>query len=146
MWDSLDRCPDTPRGTKVDTDGCPVKAPSLFEPGQQALVLEGVNFESDSAVLLPSSLVVLDRVATSLKDWPEVRVEVAGHTDSTNTVVHNQKLSDRRAESVRNYLIGQGVAAARLTAKGYGEGTPIANNATKEGRAKNRRVELRKLN
>jgi len=148
VWDGIDRCPDTPRGAKVNATGCTevAQAPALFEPGKKTLVLEGVNFESDSAVLLPSSLVVLDRVAASLKAWPDVQVEVAGHTDSTNTTVHNQKLSGRRADSVRNYLIGQGVAASRLVAKGYGEGIPVADNKTKEGRKLNRRVELRKLN
>lgn len=148
VWDGIDRCPDTPRGAKVNATGCTevAQVPALFEPGKKTLVLEGVNFESDSAVLLPSSLVVLDRVAASLKAWPDVQVEVGGHTDSTNTTAHNQKLSGRRADSVRNYLIGQGVAASRLVAKGYGEGSPISDNKTKEGRKLNRRVELRKLN
>jgi OOP family OmpA-OmpF porin len=144
--DGIDRCPNTPKGTKVDQFGCPeAKAPALFGAGQKALVLEGVNFASDSANLLPPALVVLDRVAASLKAWPDVRVEVAGHTDSTNTEAYNQKLSERRAETVRNYLISQGVAAAQLTAKGYGESMPIADNGTREGRQRNRRVELRTL-
>ena len=146
VWDGIDRCPDTPRGTKVDVAGCPVQAPTLFEAGKKVLVLEGVSFESDRAVLVDASRAVLDRVAISLKDWPDVRVEVAGHTDSTNTAAHNQKLSEQRAEAVRAYLIGQGVAADQLTAKGYGESSPIADNATPAGRKVNRRVELQKLN
>ncbi|HUK12057.1 MAG TPA: OmpA family protein [Thermoanaerobaculaceae bacterium] len=145
--DGIDRCPDTPRGAKVDAHGCPEapKAAPLFEPGQKALVLEGVSFDSDKATLLPASQVVLDRVAASLAAWPDVRVEVAGFTDSTNTVKHNAKLSQRRAEAVRDYLTSKGVAPGRLVAKGYGESNPIADNKTKEGRAKNRRVELRRL-
>jgi len=85
---------------------------------------------------------VLDKVVESLKAWPEVQVEIAGHTDSTNTKAHNQKLSERRAASVKSYLVGRGVAAGRMTAKGYGESRPVADNNTEEGRAINRRVEF----
>lgn len=123
-----------------------VAAAPAIAPVPKALVLEGVNFESDSATLLASSLAVLDRVAALLKDWPDVRVEVAGYTDSTNTETYNQRLSERRAEAVRSYLMSVGVAADRLTAMGYGESSPIADNGTKDGRQKNRRVELHRLN
>jgi OOP family OmpA-OmpF porin len=146
VWDGIDRCPNTPRAVKVDEFGCEVKAAPAIAPVPKALVLEGVNFESDSATLLSSSLAVLDRVAAMLKDWPDVRVEVAGYTDSTNTDAYNQKLSERRAEAVRSYLVSQGVAADRLTAMGYGESSPVADNGTKDGRLKNRRVELHRLN
>ncbi|MCU0290391.1 MAG: OmpA family protein [Thermoanaerobaculaceae bacterium] len=145
VLDGTDRCPDTPHGAKVDTSGCPVQAPALFEPDKKVLVLDGVSFESDSAVLVETSRSVLDRVAASLKDWPEVRVEVAGHTDATNTSAHNQKLSEQRAEAVRTYLVDRGIPPAQLTARGYGEGSPIADNATPAGRKVNRRVELRRL-
>lgn len=148
VWDGLDRCPDTPRGEKVDESGCPLpkpKAAPLFEAEKKTLVLEGVTFESDEATLLPGSMVVLDRVAVSLADWPEVRVEIGGHTDSTNTDAHNLALSQRRAEAVRDYLIHKGTDGSRLTARGYGEKSPIADNTSKEGRAKNRRVELTKI-
>ena len=146
VWDGIDRCPNTPKGVKVDEFGCEVKAAPAIAPVPKTLTLEGVNFESDSATLLPSSLAVLDRAAALLKDWPDVRVEVAGYTDSMNTEAYNQKLSERRAEAVRSYLMSQGVAADRLTAKGYGESSPIADNGTKDGRQKNRRVELHRLN
>jgi OOP family OmpA-OmpF porin len=148
VWDGLDRCPDTPRGEKVDENGCPLakpKAPPLFEAEKKTLVLEGVNFESDKATLLPESLVILDSVAASLTDWPEVRVEIGGHTDSTNTDAHNMALSDRRAEAVREYLIQKGIDASRLRAKGYGEKSHITENKTQQGRAKNRRVELTRI-
>ncbi len=152
VFDGLDRCPDTPRGTKVDAHGCPVevaeekpKPAPLFEQGRKTLVLEGVNFETNRAELLPESKARLDRVAESLKAFPEVRVEIQGHTDSTGSAARNKALSQQRADSVRAYLVQKGVAADRLKAKGYGPSQPIADNKTAEGRAKNRRVELKRL-
>ena len=145
VFDGIDRCPDTPPGTKVDAWGCPLKRKALFEEKKKTLVLEGVNFRFDSAELTNESSAILDDVAASLKDWPEVRVEVGGHTDSMGEDAYNQSLSERRAGAVRDYLISKGIAADRLTARGYGESQPISDNATAEGRAKNRRVELTKL-
>ncbi|MBP7148551.1 MAG: OmpA family protein [Acidobacteria bacterium] len=147
VTDDKDRCPDTPRGTKVDANGCPEqkKEAPLFTPEKRTLVLEGVYFDTDKATLKPESVTVLDRVAASLRDWPEVRVEVGGHTDSRGSNSHNQKLSEARAQAVRDYLVDKGIDASRITAKGYGEGSPIDNNNTEEGRQKNRRVELKSL-
>jgi len=116
----------------------------LFEKGKESLTLEGVNFITDSAELTSGSKRVLNRVAQSLKEWSEVDVEIEGHTDSVADDAYNMDLSQRRAESVRAYLISRGVSASRLTAKGYGETRPVASNDTPEGRARNRRVELRK--
>ncbi len=140
--DPDDRCPNTARGEQVDARGCPV----LFEPGETRLVLEGVNFELNSAELTPNARNILDRVAESLVANPDVRVEISGYTDSTGARAYNVDLSQRRAESVRTYLIGKDVAADRMVAKGYGPDDPVASNTTREGRAKNRRVELRRLN
>jgi OOP family OmpA-OmpF porin len=109
-------------------------------------VLEGVNFATNKAELTPESRAVLDRVAISLQAYPEIRVEVAGHTDNKGARALNVRLSQKRAESVRDYLIGKGVAADRLVAKGYGPDAPLATNDTDEGRAQNRRTELNKLN
>ena len=89
---------------------------------------------------------MLDRVAASLADWPDVRVEVGGHTDSTGSSEYNANLSLRRAEAVRDYLVSRGVLRSRMTVRGYGEAIPISDNTTSEGRARNRRVELSKLN
>jgi outer membrane protein OmpA-like peptidoglycan-associated protein len=124
------------------TIGCPgrglLDAPCIVE----TQVLEGVNFDFDKATLRPESHAILDKAAATLKKQGKTKVKVAGHTDSRGSDSYNLKLSQRRAETVRNYLIKKGVAADRLTAKGYGESRPIADNATKEGRFKNRRVEL----
>lgn len=143
--DGLDRCPDTPRGDKVDANGCSEKAPEPLA-GKASLVLEGVNFETNLAILTSSSLHILDGVVRSLKDWPEVNVEVDGHTDSSGASNFNKKLSQARADAVKNYLVSKGIDPARLTAKGYGSSRPLVDNKTPEGRAQNRRVELTRTN
>jgi outer membrane protein OmpA-like peptidoglycan-associated protein len=139
--DALDKCPNTAPGTEVDAVGCTV----LFKEGKP-LVLQGVNFQTGKSVLLPQSGVVLDRVAESLVANPAVMIEVGGHTDITGSKLANVRLSQARAIAVRQYLIGKGVAASRITARGYAATRPVASNATAEGRAENRRVELTKTN
>jgi OOP family OmpA-OmpF porin len=139
VFDGLDLCPETPIGVPVDAKGCP----ALFEKGE--LVLEGVSFKSGSDQLTDESRVVLDEVAESLKAWPDVKVEIGGYTDSQGAAAGNLALSQKRAESVRRYLVAAGVSAFQLEAKGYGEANPIADNGTAEGRAQNRRVELKRL-
>jgi outer membrane protein OmpA-like peptidoglycan-associated protein len=143
VTDDMDRCPNTPRGTKVDANGCPPVVP-LFEEGKKTLVLEGVNFEYNKSVLTAEAKTVLDRTAQAIKDNPGFNIEIGGHTDSRGKDLYNLKLSADRARSVLRYLLDKGVDPARLTAKGYGETKPIADNNTDEGRAKNRRVELTK--
>jgi outer membrane protein OmpA-like peptidoglycan-associated protein len=108
-------------------------------------VLERVFFDTDRATLKPESADTLDKVAASLKDFPDVKIQVAGHTDNTGSDAHNMKLSEARAKSVMDYLVSKGVSPAMLSAKGYGETEPIADNNTKEGRAQNRRVGLRRV-
>ena len=132
--DRLDKCPDTPPGLEVDADGCAL--PTVIS-------LEGVNFRTNSAELLDGADEVLDVQAATLDDNVDVLIEVAGHTDSVGDAGYNEQLSQRRAEAVRDYLVSKGVAAERITAVGYGESEPIASNDTAEGRAENRRVELR---
>jgi len=145
VYDGIDYCPDTPADRKVDSRGCPEGLkPDVFE-GKKKLVLEGVNFETNSAKLTPDSLKILDRVVLALQDWPHVRVEIGGHTDSIGSDSHNLSLSQARADSVRDYLVSQGIDDSRLVAKGYGETDPIDDNKTSEGRARNRRVELTKI-
>jgi outer membrane protein OmpA-like peptidoglycan-associated protein len=142
VTDDKDRCPNTPAGVKVDAEGCQV----LFEPTRKTLILEGVNFETGKAELTPESQTILDGVAASLVANDEIKVQVGGHTDNTGSAAVNKRLSAARAQAVRVYLISKGVAAARLTAVGFGPSKPIASNKTAAGRAQNRRVELTRLN
>jgi OOP family OmpA-OmpF porin len=107
------------------------------------VVLKGVNFDTAKATLTADSRATLDEVVASLTANPPVKVEIGGHTDSRSSDAYNQKLSEARATSVVGYLVAHGVAADRLTAAGYGESQPIADNATAEGRLQNRRVELK---
>jgi OOP family OmpA-OmpF porin len=133
----LDGCPNTRANAPVDARGCEI--PSTVE-------LRGVNFASNSDRLLSGAEKVLDGAIAWLKKNPHLAVEVAGHTDSDGAAAPNLALSERRAFTVRDYLIGGGISASRLTARGYGEAEPIADNGTREGKAENRRVELRILN
>jgi OOP family OmpA-OmpF porin len=135
--DRVDRCSATPSGVKVDAQGCELKT---------AFVLNGVTFATASAELIGDSRRMLDEVRDTLQLHPEIKVEVAGYTDSRGSRKYNVGLSQRRAEAVLDYLVGQGISADRLTAKGYGPDKPIADNATSAGRAVNRRVEMHILN
>jgi OOP family OmpA-OmpF porin len=116
----------------------PPRRPAAVLP--KPLNLQGGYFELDSATLTASSHGVLDSAAADLAAHPELKVELQGHTDSSGSDAHNLDLSQRRAESVRDYLISRGVAAAQVTAMGYGEAQPIADDSTPAGRALNRRV------
>jgi outer membrane protein OmpA-like peptidoglycan-associated protein len=142
VMDNVDACANTARGTPVDARGCA----RIFEEGRTTLVLEGVNFNTGSAVLTEGAKVVLDKMAEALNGAPDVNIEVQGHTDNTGSLAVNTRLSGLRAESVRAYLVSKGVNAARLTAKGYGPTVPIADNTTAAGRTQNRRVELKRTN
>lgn len=129
--DCVDTCPGTMSGSKVDGSGCPL-----------SLELKGVNFQYDSAELTLNAMSILDRVAENLIAYPQKNdIEVRGHTSSEGTHKHNMRLSQRRSQSVVDYLKMKGVTN-RLTAHGFGPDMPIADNSTEEGREKNRRVEL----
>ena len=106
------------------------------------ITMKNVFFETDKADLLAASSAELDRVVQLLKDHPELKLEIAGHTDSTGSETHNNQLAKNRAEAVVAYLTSHGIAVERLSAVGYGSSKPIATNATEEGRAQNRRVEF----
>ena len=134
--DSRDECPNTPPNTEVDNFGCPF--PTIIK-------LPEVNFRTNSAMLLDGAGAALAAAAATLIQNPGLQVEVAGHTDSQGDAGYNRKLSQQRAESVRQYLITAGVDEHRISARGYGEDEPIADNSTPEGMAQNRRVELRVL-
>lgn len=119
----------------------------LFEKVQAPAlgVFKDIKFEVDKAILMASSYGILDEIVTILKQHPYLSVEIQGHTDSTASENYNMELSQRRAMTVLKYLESMGIAASRMTAKGYGEGSPIDTNATPEGKANNRRVELKPL-
>ncbi|MBC7449262.1 MAG: OmpA family protein [Hymenobacteraceae bacterium] len=120
----------------------PVLAPLPVPKKGQAVRLDNVYFTSDAARLLPASAPALDQLADLLTANATWAITIAGHTDNTNTDAHNLLLSHLRAESVRQYLIGKGIAPVRLKAAGYGDTKPVADNRTPQGREKNRRVEF----
>jgi OOP family OmpA-OmpF porin len=129
--DQKDKCPGTPAGLMVDKNGCPI-----------SLTL-AIEFDVDKSDIKPRYHGELKRGADFIRKYAASRILIAGHTDSTASDAYNLALSRRRAESVRNYLIANfGIKAGRLEAKGYGETFPIADNASAEGRQRNRRVEL----
>ncbi len=132
--DYKDKCPGTPAGIKVDAVGCPV-------PIKEKVSIElKVEFALNSSVVKDVYAGHIQKVANFLKAYPDTMAEIAGHTDSTGAESYNLKLSQRRAENVMKYLIGKGINPSRLKAAGYGESMPVADNSTKEGRQKNRRV------
>jgi len=134
VLNELDKCPGTPPSFKVDVVGCMV---------EQTVALQNVNFEFDSDQLTAGAKTLLDGIAESLLAQTSVKVLVTGHTDALGPQSYNLQLSQRRAKSVMAYLVGKSVDAARISAEGEGEFSPIASNETEEGRAQNRRVEFK---
>lgn len=134
--DSRDRCPDTPRGLRVDANGCVIV--------NQSIELRGVTFELNQARLTPNAQTVLTEVARAFTGQPSLRVEIAGHTDSSGSASYNMNLSQRRADSVRTYLLSHGASEAQLSARGYGESQLlISPEKSEDDRERNRRVEFR---
>jgi len=143
--DTADKCPNKPEtfnGYK-DEDGCPDKKPTppFVEKGKK-VIFKGITFAPGKATLTEEAKRVLDKVYESLRDNPTIRVEIRGFTDSIGSAAANLNLSQRRADAVKDYLVKKGIKFDRLNAIGYGEANPIASNKTKEGRAKNRRIEF----
>ncbi|MGQ0529825.1 MAG: OmpA family protein [Panacagrimonas sp.] len=154
--DHLDECPNTPPGLKVLPNGCALVGDCRKpRPGEavdangcaldQRFVLRGVKFEFDSDKLTKAAELILNDVADTMAAYPDVSVEVQGHTDSLGTDAYNLGLSERRSNSVKRYLAGRGIVSNRMTPVGYGESQPIATNETPEGQEENRRVEFRVL-
>jgi len=130
--DYLDKCGNTPAGSTVDAQGCP-----------ERIVVRDLNFASNSTVLNAESRASLDRVLLGIRDNPAIsQVTVTGHTDSQGSADYNRSLSERRAKAVADYLREQGLDGVTIHSVGMGEERPIATNATPEGRAENRRVEI----
>ena len=123
----------------------PAKAPppaAKPDPCKEKVTLPDVTFDFDKAAIRPEGAKVLGEWESRLEQCSAVHVAIQGHTDSVGSDAYNLKLSQRRAEAVRDFLVEKGIAAARLTTKGFGKADPVASNATPEGRAQNRRVEL----
>jgi OmpA-OmpF porin, OOP family len=141
--DHLDKCPDqaeTDNGFE-DEDGCPDEIPE--EVREFSGIIQGIEFELNSAAIRDSSKPTLDRAIKVLDEYPDIRIEIVGHTDNQGTDEHNLELSKNRAEAVKQYLVDGGVDESRLTTRGAGRSEPVASNDTDEGRAKNRRTEFK---
>ncbi|KAA3602116.1 MAG: hypothetical protein DWQ06_07245 [Calditrichaeota bacterium] len=144
ILDVADKCPneaETLNGFE-DSDGCPDTKPQV----ELSPVLEDIYFDNDKFVLKGEALVKLNKLVKTLKDFTDIDVEIGGNTDSVGSSEYNQALSERRANSVKEFLIRNGISAIRIETKGYGEENPIAPNNTPEGRAKNRRVTVIRVN
>lgn len=161
VMDYRDECPGTPEGAEVDDKGCAAdsdgdgvadyKDECANTPEGASVnargcwVVENLQFEVGKAEIRPAYHDNLNEVSSVLRQNPEIDVEIQGHTDSQGAEEMNQQLSERRAAAALDYLVEQGVDADRLDYKGYGETDPVASNDTAQGRAKNRRVEIRPL-
>lgn len=170
--DYLDKCPDTPFGTKVELDGCPPVAEQRLAPQaaeESKVVMQeqkaapaasaeiaavakriiekgratiNIEFDTGKSIIKPRYHNELKKFADVLKSYPDLNVVIEGHTDNVGRQVYNQKLSEKRAESIKSYIVNKfGVPDSQLSAKGYGPSRPIASNKTPAGRKKNRRVE-----
>jgi outer membrane protein OmpA-like peptidoglycan-associated protein len=136
LLDDQDQCPNTPKGTPVDEVGC-----AKIDEKMSDLITK-LQFENNSALLTVPSKIALDEIADLLARYPDVKIEVQAHSDSNGSARYNKTLSQQRANSVVQYLIAKDIMQSRLESEGFGEEKPIADNNTKIGRAKNRRVEF----
>ncbi len=159
IYDNLDQCPDTPKGVKVDAQGCPLDkdgdgvADNLDQcpdtPMGATVDARGcwtyaavVLFDINSSEVKSEGYPMLQEAVLIMKKNPDLNVEVDGHTDNTGTAAYNMTLSVKRAEAIKDHFVSRGIDPNRLTTKGFGLTNPAASNDTKEGRTKNRRVEL----
>ena len=150
--DYLDKCSGTPASAKVDQDGCPLPVTSKITPHAAGAMERGImekgrvkldiKFDFDKAVLKKKYHPEIGKLADVMTKYPDLKITLEGHTDNVGKLAYNERLSQRRVDAVKKYLVEKfGIEAARLNAKGYGSIRPIASNATKAGRQKNRRVE-----
>ena len=151
VCDGLDQCASTPAGVKVDPKGCPIaevteRETELLNTGR--IRISNINFDTGKATIRPDAYAVLDSVGNVLTKWPGLNIEIDGHTDSRGSDQYNLGLSDRRAASVRAYLLAHftELKSAQLTSKGYGESVPLAPNTSPANMQANRRVEFVVLN
>ncbi|MFY9112593.1 MAG: outer membrane beta-barrel domain-containing protein [Desulfomonilia bacterium] len=140
--DYLDECPGTASGTAVDEQGCPL--PEEAEVTERGTFVFGtILFDTGSSKIKPESRPVIDEAVSYLEQHPEVKLEIQGHTDNVGSEEFNLRLSEARAEAVKEYMVARGIAEDRLSTRGYGFSVPAASNDTREGRAKNRRIEFK---
>jgi len=138
--DVTDQCPN--EMGPPDNDGCPRVYVGVTVDTSQIRISQQIHFEFDKAIIRPESFPILDTVSQVLRDFGTITIEIGGHTDSRGNDDYNMRLSDARAAAVREYLVNKGIAANRMTSRGYGETRPIESNASRRGRAANRRVEF----
>ena len=138
--DYQDACPDTPAGSEVDARGCPPEPEPVQELTETITIDMNLEFDTDSAALRSEHYPKITDVLNFMQQFPGASAVIEGHTDNTGSESYNQGLSERRANSVRSYLIQEGIGAGRLSSVGYGESRPIDTNDTEEGRQHNRRV------
>ena len=149
VFDRRDRCPDTPPNTPVRHNGCPLPVyespPEVMQPDEPAVPVRvelDVKFDFDKSVVKEGSHADIKNLADFMKQFPQTSTVVEGHTDSIGSDAYNQGLSERRANAVREVLVEQhGIESNRVSAVGYGEARPVADNDSESGRAINRRVE-----
>lgn len=143
VGDDRDKCPDKPetKNGYQDDDGCPDTVPAKIAKMFSGAI-KGIEFEVGSATILPKSYKTLDNAVAILKEYGALKVEIAGHTDNSGTPDGNKKLSQERADSVKSYMIDKGIGGSRILAVGYGQDKPVADNKSKAGKAKNRRIEF----
>ncbi len=143
--DDVDKCPTVPetRNEYLDDDGCPDEKPQLIEvTATQIVIKQRINFATGKSTILADSYPVLNDVVLVMKDYPNIHVEIGGHTDNVGDDALNQRLSKGRADAVFEYLLAHGVRADRMLTMGYGETRPIDTNMTDSGKLANRRVEF----
>jgi OOP family OmpA-OmpF porin len=140
-----DQCPNEPETDNdyQDEDGCPDEVPKEVKKFTGAI--RGINFDVDKDTIKKNSTKTLNAAVKVLKDFPDVRIEISGHTDSDGSRDHNLDLSRRRAEAVKKWMVDNGVAADRIETRGAGPDEPVADNKTKRGKAQNRRIEFKLL-
>jgi outer membrane protein OmpA-like peptidoglycan-associated protein len=137
-----DKCPNDPetRNGFEDADGCPDEVPPELE--ELAGIMEGINFDTDKDTIKSDSRPRLDNAVTVMKKYPDIRIRIVGHTDTQGSYRHNIDLSKRRAKSVKQYMVDNGIDDSRIETQGVGPDQPVDTNDTTEGRARNRRIEF----
>jgi outer membrane protein OmpA-like peptidoglycan-associated protein len=143
--DELDKCPEQPETKNgfQDDDGCPDELPK--EVAKFSGVIKGIQFDFAKATIRPESHKLLDEAVQVLKQYPELRISISGHTDNVGEAAKNLELSQQRADAVKAYLVGKGIETGRVETRGAGSNEPIADNGTDKGRQENRRIEFKLL-